>query len=83
MKTSINRIEASDSFVMLFVGDANEITSLLAVLRAGGDCTIAELIGKRNAKNPNHVRTLRECLHSLYNSLIPVGEKFRQYIQRQ
>lgn len=83
MRTELLRSAAPGRYTLILEGDANDITSLLAVMRAGGDCTIGEMIGKENAKNPKHVKILRNCLHNLFDGLIPVAEKFQRYLEQK
>ncbi len=83
MRVELMRSAAPGRFTLIMEGDANDITSLLGLMRAGGDCTIAEIIGEKNAKNPNHVKTLRTCLLSLFEGLIPVAEKFQQFLKQK
>lgn len=83
MRTELLRSATPGRNTLIIEGDANDITSVLAALRAGACCTIAEMIGEKNAKNPKYVKILRTCLHNLYEGLIPMAEKFQQYLKQK
>lgn len=76
MRAELLRSAKAGHYTLLIEGDAADITSLLAVMRAGGDCTIVQLIGEEAAQKPAHVAVLRKCLAELFSQLIPVAEKF-------
>lgn len=76
MRAEIMRSVKPGHYTLLIEGDSADITSLIALLRAGGDCTIVQLIGEEAAKEPANVAVLRECLSELFLQLIPVAEKF-------
>jgi len=83
MRAELLRNAKSGRYTFLLEGDSADITALLAVIRAGGDCTVTEIIGEKNAANPKHVQILRTCLHSLFMSLIDVAMKFDQYLKQK
>lgn len=81
MRAEIMRSANPGRFTLILEGDSADITSILGLMRAGGDCDLADIIGKQSARNPQHVQIARQCLHALFSELIGVAEKFDRYIK--
>lgn len=83
MRAELMRSAIAGRFTLILEGDSADITVFLAVVRAGGDAPLVDLLGEKAAANPAHVQLARKCLAELFGELIQVAEKFNQYLKQK